>query len=574
MDITIPLFPEPRAALPGASYLVAYLRALPDCSTTGEVLQMTLDHVLALTGAAGGVGVAAETPPFVIAVGAQDDEILACARDTWVATLKQPECAPVLSAPDVAAGATGVFLVPLAASDRLYGLLALRVGAPLASETLETIHIITRAAGQRLNLQLSLSRMSQRLAELSVLYEIATALGSTLDLQQLLTLIVERTQTALRSEACTLMLLDDATDELVFEIPTGEAGQTLRQFRIPLSEGICGWVARNASPAIVNDLASDPRFDSEVDQDSGFHTRNVLCVPLLVRGRVSGVIEVLNKQGSEIYTNHDLDLLLTLAGQAAVAIDNAQLYTSLEAEHARFLAAEDQVRKELARDLHDGPAQQMAAICMQVEILRKLLEVNPSRLPTELDALETLARKANRQVRTMQFQLRPVVLETRGLRAAMEYYVNQLRETDQIEYTLDVLGCTGRLPANLERAAFDIVQEALGNIRKHSGARHAGVRMRQQRREWVIKIVDDGRGFDVAGTLRTYETRGSLGLLNMRERAQTMGGHLDMDSTPGRGTTVTLAIPTGTYLPGEDSQTTVLEIPPEGWDPLLADAHD
>ncbi|HUS17179.1 MAG TPA: GAF domain-containing sensor histidine kinase [Chloroflexia bacterium] len=397
--------------------------------------------------------------------------------------------------------------------------------------------------GAGLGLAARLHQAETRLAELSMLYEVATALNSTLDLPELLTGIVERTQRALRSEACTLMLLDDASRELVFEIPTGEAGHALRQLRVPLSQGICGWVARNAAPAIVNDLRNDTRFDKEVDQRSGFVTRTALCVPLMVRGRVSGVLEVLNKQGDSLYTDGDLSLLTTLAGQAAVALDNAQLYTSLQLEHDRLLAAEEQVRRELARDLHDGPAQRLAAIVMEVEVLRKLLASDPSRLPAELDSLEALARKANREVRTLQFQLRPVMLETRGLRAAIEYYIHQLRETEQVDLRIDAVGCFGRLAPKVEQAAFGIVQEALGNIRKHSGAQHATVSLREEAGYWLVTIRDDGRGFDVAGVLRTYETRGSLGLLNMRERGQAVGGTVDLRSTPGIGTTVQLQIP-------------------------------
>ncbi len=554
---------ESAIAPAAAGHLIAFLRALPTCQSVEDVARAVLDQALLLTGSRAAVAFAPAVPPLALTAGAPDEDLLAHTRATWAAAAQPGEPIPPVPAA-LDGGAPDVLLVPLSSGDRLYGLLGLRLAAPLDAPLTEALGVLTAAAGQRLNMQVGLSQMHRRLTELSMLYEVATALGATLDLPELLTLFVERAREALRSEASTLMLLDESTQELVFEIPTGESGHTLQQLRIPLSEGICGWVARTARPAVVNDLRADPRFNSSIDRQSGFRTRNVLAVPLQARGRVIGVIEVLNKRGAEAYTNRDLDLLTTLAGQAAVALDNAQLYTSLQAEHTRLVEAEDQVRKELARDLHDGPAQQMAAIVMQVEVLRKLLARDPSRLPAELDALEALARKANRQVRTLQFQLRPVMLETRGLRAALEYYVNQLRETETMHFTTDFVGCTGRLPAQLERASFDIVQEALGNIRKHSGARFVTVRMWREVDRWVIVLQDDGKGFDVAATLRSYETRGSLGLLNMRERAQAMGGKLELLSAPGRGTRVVLEIPTTAYVPNEDSMTMALVIPPEG----------
>ncbi|HMA34731.1 MAG TPA: GAF domain-containing sensor histidine kinase [Chloroflexia bacterium] len=557
--------------------LAVFLRALPACETVEDTLRLTLKHAEVLTGARASVALVGN-PPLTVPANAPAD-LIADAQRAWLAVGGESDGppGPLLPPAPGAAGAaapTAARVRPTTAGDQLYlplqtvgkldGLLVLRGAAPFGPDVAGALRAIAEAAGRLVQLQGNLRHDQLRLAELGMLYEVATAMSSTLDLPELLKLIVERTQTALRSEACTLMLLDESTEELVFEIPTGEAGSALQQLRVPLSQGICGWVARNAQPAIVNDLQADPRFDTHVDQSSGFQTRTALCVPLLVRGRVSGVLEVLNKLDEASYTEDDLGLLTTLAGQAAVALENAQLFTSVQAEHERFLAVEDQVRKELARDLHDGPAQRLAAICMEVDILRRLLTSDPSRLPAELDSLEALARKANREVRTLQFQLRPVMLETRGLRAAIEYYINQLRETEAIVFTLDVQGCKGRLPANVEQAAFGIVQEALGNIRKHAGARQTTIQMREAGDRWVITIMDDGRGFDVAATLRSYETRGSLGLLNMRERGQQAGGTLDLASVPGQGTTVTLAIPTRGYIPSEEPPTSAFELSPAG----------
>jgi signal transduction histidine kinase len=527
---------QSQAAAPSDRHLIAYFRALPACETPDAALRLTLRSALAITSAAAGAALAAVSPAKPLTAGAAGRALAAQIQTAWAAAGGDPAFfAPANTVPSEDA-ADDPYYVPLAAGGRLYGLLGLRGAPPLDDAATDALALMAAATGRALQMSISLD-------ELSRLYEVATAMSSTLELPVLLKSIMERTTEALRSEACTLMLLDERTQELVFEIPVGEAENALRQLRMPLSQGICGWVARNAQPAIVNEPHADSRFHTSVDQSSGFVTRNALAVPLIMRGRVRGVVEVLNKLGNEPYSPHDVQLLTTLAGQAAVALDNAQLYTSLQTEHERLLAAEEQVRKELARDLHDGPAQRLAAICMEVEILRKLLVVDPSRLPEELDSLESLARKANREVRTMQFQLRPVMLETRGLRAAMEYYVNQLRETERITFTVEAEGCQDRLPANVEQAAFGIVQEALGNIRKHSGAGNAVVRMMEEPSHWRITIADDGHGFDVAAVLRSYETRGSLGLLNMRERAQAVGGQLDLASAAGQGTTITLVIP-------------------------------
>src|SRR5689334_12327339 len=231
-----------------------------------------------------------------------------------------------------------ILYAALPAEGVLQGLLALVLPPDrgLEGTVRDTLGLMATAAGGMLATRRLLSRTRQRLNELSLLYEVATVMGSTLELAALLKAIMRLTQTTLRSAACTLMLLDEDSQELVFEIPLGEKEGALTQFRIPLDQGLAGWVARTGRPAIVNDLRHDPRFLPEVDETSGFVTRAALCVPLLARGRVIGVLEVLNKENDAPFTAHDLGMLTTLAGQAAVALDNARLYRSLREEHERM----------------------------------------------------------------------------------------------------------------------------------------------------------------------------------------------------------------------------------------------
>jgi signal transduction histidine kinase len=551
-----PADPAPLAA-PGAVpvHLLGYLAQLPLCDDTTELLQSTLTQAMRLTGALAGLaGAAWATASERISEGAVRADLRAAVvrllptpTDDGEGTRSLSPDPAVWTEPPAGAeeGATPVVYAALPAEGDLQGVLALVLppDRPLTAAARDTLGLVITAAGGALATQRTLARTRQRLTELSLLYEVATAMGSTLELSVLLQSMMQVTQTALRSEACTLMLLDEDRRELIFEIPLGEKQDELHRFRIPLDQGLAGWVARTGRPAIVNDLRNDPRFLAEVDASSGFLTRAALCVPLLVRGQVIGVLEVLNKQDSAPYTTNDLALLTTLAGQAAVALDNARLFRSLREEHERLLAAEEEVRKNLARDLHDGPAQDLAAISMGLEVTRRLLELDLARARRELDGVESLARRATRQIRTLQFELRPLALETRGVRAALETYIQQLNQSRATQYTLEVDGCKGRLPTPVEQATFSIVQEALGNTRKHGQATRVDVRMHERADQWTIEVSDNGQGFDVNSVLKGYENRGSLGLLNMHERAATIGGQLTIHSAPGQGTHVTLQIP-------------------------------
>lgn len=143
----------------------------------------------------------------------------------------------------------------------------------------------------------------------------------------------------------------------------------------------------------------------------------------------------------------------------------------------------------------------------------------------------------------MLFTLRPLVLETHGLSAAVETVMNRIRESDRMALEL-VGGENGDLlNESAQSVVFSIVEEALGNARKYSKAKLIQVRFWQEENLFVAVVQDDGVGFDVQEVNSDYSSRGSLGMVNMRERAERIDGSLKLDSSPGQGTTVTLVVP-------------------------------
>jgi signal transduction histidine kinase len=136
-----------------------------------------------------------------------------------------------------------------------------------------------------------------------------------------------------------------------------------------------------------------------------------------------------------------------------------------------------------------------------------------------------------------------LVLETQGLMPALETYVARLAETGDLDIKLEMEAGSVKLPGKADRTAFSIVTEAVGNARKHAPNSHVRMQVAYDDKELTIVIMDDGPGFDVGRVRSTYDKRGSLGLLNMMERTQQIGGTLTIDSVPGRGTTVSLRVP-------------------------------
>jgi signal transduction histidine kinase len=391
--------------------------------------------------------------------------------------------------------------------------------------------------------QAKAARLEQQVAALKALQEVARSLTSELNLDQLLAQILQSAVAVMQASAGSLLLFDPATNELVFEVVQGGGGAALRRKRISTDQGIAGSVFSTRQPAIVHDVQTDTRFLKGLDERYGFHTSSLIAVPLIHKGEPIGVVEVMNKKSGEHFNADDQELLLAFAAQSAVAIENARLYHQVVAERDRILAVEEQVRRELARDLHDGPSQLLSAIIMGLRFLKEVLTRKPERAKDELDELVQLSTQALYQVRNMLFDLRPVMLETMGLRAALEAYIERQRETQEPQVHLNAASLTARFTPKAEAAIFSIVQEAVGNAKKHAAAKNIWIATCQQGQALTLSVRDDGRGFDVQRVEEAYAQRGSLGLLNMKERAEIANGTLTIDSEPGKGTVVTLVVP-------------------------------
>ena len=396
------------------------------------------------------------------------------------------------------------------------------------------------------------SAITERMLVLQVLHDVARSLSSELNLEPLLHMILASSVQVMGASAGSLLLLDQKTDELVFEVVEGGAGADLEGERVPAGKGIVGWVATHREPLIVDDVNRDDRHYRNIAQDYDFNATSLLSVPMIAKGQVIGVLQLLNQEPGEYFTTTDQETLATFAAQSAVAIENARLYQSVREERDRIIAVEEDVRRHLARDLHDGPAQLLASIIMSASFVKDAIAHDAmDHALNELDEMLPVAQKALRQVRTLLFDLRPVILETQGLVPALEAYAQRLRETEDLNVVFSGNGEFDRLPYSAELAIFLIVKEAITNVRKHAHASRVDIHVTPIEDNLVVVVRDNGVGFDVGAVTEGYEERSSLGMLNMRERAEIVSGTLSLSSQPGHGTTITLELPLATNLAGE-----------------------
>jgi HD-GYP domain-containing protein (c-di-GMP phosphodiesterase class II) len=166
-------------------------------------------------------------------------------------------------------------------------------------------------------------------AMLDLLYAVGKKVGSVSELSKLVKQITQMTQRTLQANASSVLLFDDEERELRFEIAEGKSEKALRKMRLNAKSGIAGWVAQNKKPIIINDVTHDQRFNKSIDEVTGFTTKSIICVPLIVHRKAIGVIEVLNKADGSDFNEQDLDALTSVASTAAIALENAQLHQNV-----------------------------------------------------------------------------------------------------------------------------------------------------------------------------------------------------------------------------------------------------
>jgi signal transduction histidine kinase len=185
-------------------------------------------------------------------------------------------------------------------------------------------------------------------------------------------------------------------------------------------------------------------------------------------------------------------------------------------------------------------------MAMRLNFLRSIATKDPQKTAVELEKVEELAKRTSREIRSMLFTLRPLLLETKGLGPAIETMMHHISESDSIEMRL-IGGDKGSiLNKTTQGVVFSIIEEALSNARKHAEADVVEVHLWQEEDLFVARISDDGIGFDPQAVRQDYESRGSLGMVNMEERANRIDGSLRVESTPESGTTVILVVPLAT----------------------------
>jgi len=439
---------------------------------------------------------------------------------------------------------------PLLRATRVVGALSLVLppNSTLTQNHHQLLTFIAKSLGQSASLVAELELAQRRLQQINVFYDVGQALVTTFDIDKLLLESMELATKLIDAGAASIMLIDDQQEVLVFRVSHGGRGNALRQQRIPLDEGIAGWVASHGRPVIANDARADERFSHRVDVRTGYLTQSLAAVPLRIKGRIIGVLEVLNKYSGDGFNQNDIQLMNFIATQAAIAIENARLYQQLREERDHLLTTHENTRHKLVTNLREGPVHLLSAISMGLDHLDRLSgTARPEVIKNEVGALRNLVHQATQDAHSLLFELYPPILEIRGLAIACEQYINQLRRTESFKINFD--NSAEKIDYNLKISStiFIILQEAITNIKQHANASQVWIKFGiKDNSQFMVSIKDDGSGFDIDQTQTQPHNQIALGLLRMGERAAAIDATLQIDSqTQGhnQGTTIKLLVP-------------------------------
>jgi two-component system NarL family sensor kinase len=383
--------------------------------------------------------------------------------------------------------------------------------------------------------------------EAQLLSRVIDTISAGLDLDRILQGVARLVTETADTDVCFVHLLDEQGTRLQLRGATPPFDDLVGKIELSLGEGVSGWVALHGEPAVLVDhKADDPRY-RYIPALRGEDFASMVSVPVVTPlGHLVGVLNVHTKLRRE-FTGADVELLRSVAGLVAGAIENARLHSRLaEREEALERFAEQMVEwqehesRRLAGEIHDGISQRIVSLFFHLSAAADAIPGEPDVAAEQVAKAQELAAAALDETRLAIAGLRPPVLDDLGLAASLE---SLGRSFPQLDVQVEAVSC--RIAEHVETAVYRTAQEALQNVAKHAEARTVWVLMSVQDSRVLLEVRDDGLGMAAATVGKAGESAGptGFGLSGMRERAELLGGTLQISTAPGRGTTVRLVLP-------------------------------
>lgn len=392
---------------------------------------------------------------------------------------------------------------------------------------------LARDVSESKKLQREILRASR---ELLALNSISHALSQSLDLRVILQAVTETMLDALEAKVSWVRLSSDGA-------PAAQAARGLSaKALVTLTEAISNLDS-------YEQTATWASYSVVPDHDTNGHEQPLwqfAVTPLKSKGGCLGVVGVATPRRP--FDQQRIQMLDAIGSQIALAVERCRLYEEVQVSRdlrgellRQVIMAQEEERKRIARELHDETGQTLIALRLNLERLAMLPDTEEGQ--AQLAQCLSLCQQADEEVDKLIFDLRPALLDDLGLVEAIRFYAQSRFESAGIGLEVTVTGRETRLSGEREVALFRVVQEAITNIVRHSGARNAAIKLRFETERLVARIEDDGCGFEPGRTMDCHGERRGLGLLGMRERIALVGGALSIVSKPGAGTRLKIAVP-------------------------------
>ena len=405
--------------------------------------------------------------------------------------------------------------------------------------------------------------------ELSTLLKFSAMINSSLEIESVLNNAMKWAEEFINAEASSIYELDEMNNELYIRLARGEKKEPIKSIKLKVGEGVAGWVVQSGQPIVVHDVRNEKKFSSKYDKMTGFKTRSLICVPLTLRGKTIGAIQVINKKSKEAFNNADLEILTGMSHQIAVAMENAKLYKRLEKKFELTyqelkIAQEKLIRTErlaamgnlvngVAHEIRNpitvigGFAQRINNLSKNNAEIKKFTDI----ILGETVRLERLVRKVHEFSDVQSASLRPD-----NLNSVLERVLNRFRPTayrQNVEIVASIdndLPLIDMDPSQLVIALSNIFENALESIHDSGRIELNVKRMNDHSINIIVKDTGSGIADDeidsVYDPFVTSKTRGvGLGLTMVHQIITNHHGEIKIQSALSEGTTVTIVLPVG-----------------------------
>ncbi len=397
-------------------------------------------------------------------------------------------------------------------------------------------------------LEVQILRRHHQLLALNRISDAVSGLG---DLDTILKVALNNVLEIVGGNVGGMLILEEETGTLSYRVHHGLSGRYIEGMRLKIGQGIAGKVARTGEPLLLENISQDPNAaHSDLIRIEGL--KGFVSVPLKAKDKVLGVMNIASHKERR-FGKDDMYLLSSIGHQLGTSIEQAKLYKCLNEAKERYqyllrqtITLQEDERKRIARELHDETGQKLTALSLNLQASSEMIKI----IGVENDDLKAIIKKshsiavhANTELTNIIRKLRPTLLDTLGLPAALRHLVETNLTHKGVIVSTEFKGLEQRLPAELELTLFRITQEAISNIVWHSEAKKATIKLECNDNECVFCIEDNGKGFD-ANQITSIDASGrGAGLFGMKERVNLVNGNCSIDSQPNKGTKIIATVP-------------------------------